>query len=822
MDLSVFFEFINAYCSELFTGSLVLIVVFGYLGAPFFLWLLPLIILGGVLGLGQTGLLILIGVLLVFAIKPIRQILISSAVMKFMKSILPKISDTERTALEAGVVWVEKDLFSGKPDLKKLRKEPYPALTPEEQAFMDGPVEELCKMVDDFDVWQKRELTKETWDFIKREKFLGMIIPKDHGGLGFSALAHSAVIQKLSSRSVPLAVTVMVPNSLGPAELLHRYGTDEQKHRLLPKLATGDEIPCFGLTEPQAGSDAGSITSEGIVFKGADGKLKVRLTWNKRWITLAAISTTIGLAFKLRDPEGLLGGEDDLGITCALVPASLKGVVIGHRHDPLGVPFYNCPTQGTDVEIDIEDHIVGGASGIGRGWSMLMDCLGAGRGISLPSQAAGGLKLIYRVASAHSVVRKQFGLSIGKFEGVEEPMARIGGMNYVLDAAREFTCGAIDRGIAPPVVTAISKYQTTEAYRRSINDGMDIIGGAGITRGPRNTLAHGYIAAPISITVEGANILTRTLMIFGQGALRAHPYAYLEVKAAESNDVKAFDTAFWGHIGHVVRNTFRSLLLSMTRGYLAVGFSGGKLNRYYRRLAWTSASFAIMADIAMGTLGGSLKLKEKITGRYADILSWMYLSYAVMRKFEHEGSRKEDWPFVKWALEYSFQQIQLAFDGIFSNIKVPGATWLFKKVIGSWSKINSLGVGPSDDLGQEVAKLMLIPGEQRDRLTDGIFLGASEKEDGVAKLDWAMKLVFDAANIERKIKKAIKKKELPKKRVSTLIDEAVSKGIISASEKETLSLAVSATWDAIQVDDFDDTEYKAYTSNAHTTGHVKR
>lgn len=819
MDLNMLLEFFNQYSSVITCVSVFLLLAFGYLGAPFVLWAFTLIALGLACGLAGTPLYILIGVILVFTIKPLRRTLVSNIVMKVMKKVLPPISDTERTALEAGVVWVEKDLFSGKPDLKKLRQEPYPTLTAEEQAFLDGPVEEMCKLTNDWEIWQTREMPPELWSFLKKEKFFGMIIPKEYGGLGFSALAHGAVVEKISSRSIVAGVSVMVPNSLGPAELLNHYGTKEQKDRLLPKLATGEELPCFGLTEPNAGSDAGSVTSEGVVFKGDDGKLKLRLNWNKRWITLAAVATTIGLAFRVRDPENLLGtGDDeDKGITCALIPSATPGVVKGNRHNPLGVPFYNCPTQGNDVVVDLEEAVVGGASGVGRGWSMLMDCLGAGRGISLPSQSTGGMKMAFRVTSAHATVRKQFGLSIGKFEGVEEPLAQIGGYTYILEACRNFTCGAIDRGISPPVVTAIAKLQTTEAFRTAINGAMDIVGGAAISEGPRNTLAHAYKSTPIGITVEGANILTRTLMIFGQGALRAHPYAYQEVKTAEAGDLKGFDNAFWGHIGHIVRNIFRSVFLSLTRGFLSVGFGGGPLNSHYRKLSWASASFAIMADITMGSLGGSLKFKEKITGRYADILSWMYLNYAVMRRFEAEGSRKEDLPFVYYALEFGNKEMQKGFEGIFSNLKVPGLTWFFKGVVGRWARLNSMGFGPSDDLGHEVCVKMMTLSEQRERLTKGIYI-PPEEEDGLGKLEWAFRLTKQASAVETKIKKAVKAKTLPKKRVAKLVDLAVEKGVITAEEKDLIAKSLAARWDAIQVDDFDDAEYKKFSPKAYTTG----
>ncbi|MCJ8277312.1 MAG: acyl-CoA dehydrogenase, partial [Bdellovibrionales bacterium] len=519
---------------------------------------------------------------------PMRKMISSLVLGAFKKfGLIPKISDTERTALEAGVVWIESDLFSGKPNLKKILKEPYPELTEKEKKVVDEKVDKLCSLVDDWKLWETREFTPEALDYIKKEKFFGMIIPEEHGGLGFSALAHSEVIAKLSTRSIGLGVFIMVPNSLGPAELLYHYGTEDQKKKYLPRLAVGEEIPCFALTEPHAGSDAGSIQSSGEVFKGDDGKLYIKLNWNKRWITLAAISTLLGVAFRLRDPENLLGKGEDVGITCALIPTKTEGVVVGQRHDPLGVPFYNCPTQGKDVVVPLEDVVVGGVDGCGKGWSMLMDCLTAGRGISLPSQSAGAGKFASRVVSALTVNRKQFGLSVGKFEGVEEPLSRIVGMNYVMEACRVFTAGSVDSGIKSPVVTAIAKHYNTEMMRKVVNDSMDVLGGAGISRGPRNVLAHPYIAAPIGITVEGANIMTRTLIIFGQGALRAHPYAYKEVAAVEANDLGAFDNAFWGHIGHIIANFCRTIVLGFTRGYFA-STPGGPAKRAYQKLKWTS------------------------------------------------------------------------------------------------------------------------------------------------------------------------------------------------------------------------------------------
>lgn len=799
--------FLNENLPYYVGGVIFLSLLLGYKGAPLFLW--AILAVTALLGFGApTGLTIAVAaVLAVFVIKPIRTMLVSSVVLKVLNALkfLPKISQTEKVALDAGVVWVEADLFSGKPDLKKVMNEPYPELTKEEKAFMDGPVEKLCGMINDWELWQTREMPENVWKFIKENKFLGMIIPKEYGGLGFTALAHSEVIMKLSTRSVPAGVTVMVPNSLGPAELLIHYGTEEQKKRLLPRLAAGQEIPCFGLTEPQAGSDAGAIQADGVLFRGNDGKLYVRLNWNKRWITLAAISTIIGLAFRLRDPENLLGKGEDVGITCGLIPSNTPGVVIGKRHDPLGAPFYNCPTQGKDVVVSVDECIVGAEAGIGEGWKMLMECLAAGRGISLPGQSTGGAKYFTRVISNHATIRKQFGLSIGKFEGIEEPIARVAGGTYMLEAMRKFTLGALDKGIKPPVITAIAKYQSTEHQRKMVNDAMDILGGAAISCGPRNLVAHAYIATPIGITVEGANIMTRTLIIFGQGALRAHPWAYKEVDAVERNDVKAFDLAFWGHIGHVVQNVFRSFLLSVTRGWLSTP-QGGDLARYYRKLNWTSATFAIMADIAMGSLGGTLKSKEKITGRFADILSHMYMASAVLRRYEAEGRRKEDLPFVHYSMKFLFTGIQQAFDGIFANLNVPLVGFLFKGPIRAWANFNSLGEDISDSLSKKVTSLVLADTEQRDRLTDGIYI-PKDANEALGRQERAYKLAKKAEEAEKKIRKAVKAKILPKKKAGNLVDLAYEKGVINDEEKKVLVESVAAVWDAIQVDDFTQEEY---------------
>jgi acyl-CoA dehydrogenase len=811
VDLLNYFGFMaGEYCGFYVGGAVFVAVLLGYFGAPFALWTAFV----GLLLVGFDAPPAVIVVFLIVAalgnIRPLRRFIISLPILNLMRAmkLVPKISDTERAALDAGVVWVDSELFSGSPNFKKIMSEPYPELTAKEKEIVTTKVDKLCSLVNDWDLWETRVIPQAAWDYIKKEKIFGMIIPEANGGLGLSALAHSEIVSKISTRSIALGVVVMVPNSLGPAELLLHYGTEAQKKKYLPRLASGDEIPCFALTEPGAGSDAGSITSSGVVFKGPDGKLCVRLNWNKRWITLAAISNLLGLAFRMYDPENLLGKGEDLGITCALIPTNLPGVVIGRRHNPLGAPFHNCPTQGHDVVVNIEDAVVGGVGGVGHGWTMLMDCLAAGRGISLPSQSAGGGKFASRMVSAHATNRKQFGLSVGRLEGVEESLARIVGYTYLMESCRKFTAGALDKGIKPPVVTAIAKYYNTEMMRKVMNDSMDILGGAGISLGPRNVLAHAYISAPIAITVEGANIMTRTLIVFGQGALRAHPYAYAEVAAIEKNDSQAFDKIFWKHIGHVVKNLFRSVVLSWTRGVL-VATPGGDLRRYYQKLAWTSATFAILADVAMGTLGGKLKTKGKLTGRYADILGHMYLATAVMRRYEAEG-KKEDLPVAQYALDHAFHEIQIAFEAIFQNLKVPGMTWFFRSVLGSWARFNSISSGVNDRTSHKVAALIQEDTEQRDRLTDGIYM-PTDKNDAVARLDQTFKAVKKSETIEKKVRQAVRAKKIPKIKGDKVYDEALAKNVITQAEYDQVKEAAALRWDAIQVDDFSEDEYVHHT-----------
>ncbi len=735
---------------------------------------------------------------------PLRRVLLSRPLYGLFRKVLPPMSQTEREALEAGTVWWDGELFSGRPDWQKLLAEPAPALTAAEQAFLDGPVEELCLMLDDWKICNElHDLPPDVWQFIKDKGFFGMIIPKEYGGLQFSALAHSQVIMKISSRSVAAAVTVMVPNSLGPAELLLHYGTEQQKDYYLPRLARGEEVPCFALTGPEAGSDAASVPDTGIVSRGMfEGKetLGIRLTWEKRYITLGPVATIIGLAFRLHDPDHLLGDKEDIGITCALVPAKLPGVAIGSRHDPLGIPFQNGPTWGKDVFIPI-DFIIGGAAGAGQGWRMLMETLAAGRGISLPALSTSAGKLTARAIGAYARIRKQFKLPIGRFEGIEEPLARIGGAAYLMEAARVMTCGAIDRGRKPAVISAIVKYHLTERMRRVVNDGMDVQGGGGIILGPRNFLGRSYQSAPIGITVEGANILTRSMIIFGQGAIRCHPYIQQEMRAAADPDrqqgLALFDRALFGHVGFIISNAARTLFQGMTGGLL-VKAPGGRARRYFQKATRMSAAFALIADAALMLLGGNLKRKEKLSGRLADILSNLYLLSAVLKLYEDRRRPQDEWPLVKWACEESLAAIQESFAGLLRNFPNRLVAWLLRLFIFplGWSF-----AGPSDRLGHRVAGILLEPSSARDRLTSGLFLPGSSTEP-LGRLEDALHKVIAAEPVEKKLRDAVRAGKLKEQRDARLLEEGARGGVVTGAEAEIVRRALAARAEVVRVDDF--------------------
>jgi len=750
----------------------------------------------------------ILAVLLIIALlPPVRRLVVTNHVLAVYRRILPDMSSTEKEAIDAGTVWWDADLFSGKPDWDKLLAVPAPKLSAEEQAFLDGPVEELCAMCNDWEITHERQdLPPQVWQFIKDKGFLGMIIPKSYGGLGFSALAHSAVVMKLSTRSSAAAISVMVPNSLGPGELLLHYGTEQQKAHYLPRLAKGLEVPCFALTSPEAGSDAASIPDFGIVCKGTwQGRevLGMRVTWDKRYITLGPIATLLGLAFRLYDPEHLISKKEDLGITCALVPTNTPGVNIGRRHLPLNAVFQNGPNSGKDVFMPL-DWIIGGPDYAGKGWMMLMGCLAAGRAISLPTSSTGGVKALTRFTGAYARVRSQFKTPIGKLEGVEEALGRIAANCYVMDATRVMTAGAVDLGEKPAVLSAIAKYHMTERARRAVNDGMDILGGKGICLGPNNWIGRGYQVTPVAITVEGANILTRTLIIFGQGAIRCHPYVLREMRAAKelqgAEAEREFDAAFSAHVWHVFANGFRSFLHGITSSRLAHTPSNAapETMHYYRFTSRLSAAFAFLADMSMMGMGGALKRKEKISGRLGDVLSMLYLISCTLKRYEDQGRPIEDLPLIRWAVRDMTYTAQEAIDGILSNFPIKWMATMLR-----WT-IFPLGMSfrpPLDARNRDCAQIALTPGAARDRLTAGMYVPKNES-DVTGALEAAFHATLACEPIDEKIRKGVKKGKMAPRPGVELGLIARENNLITEEEltqwrrKEALRKAV------IKVDDF--------------------
>ncbi|MGA9963054.1 MAG: acyl-CoA dehydrogenase [Azonexus sp.] len=743
-------------------------------------------------------------------VRPLRRAVLSRPIFATYRKVLPQMSDTERDALEAGTVWWEGELFRGKPDWQKLHAYPQPKLTAAEQSFMDNEVEEACRLVDDWKVTHELyDLPNEAWRYIKDKGFLGMIIPKKYGGLEFSAYAHSQVVTKLSTRSSALSVSVMVPNSLGPAELLLHYGTDAQKDYYLPRLAKGIEVPAFALTSPWAGSDAASIPDSGVVCKGMyQGKevLGMRVSWDKRYITLAPVCTVFGLAFHLYDPDGLLGDQKHIGITCALVPYDHPGVDTGRRHFPLNAMFMNGPTRGKDVFMPL-DFIIGGPQKAGHGWRMLMECLAAGRSISLPSSNTGMAQMAARSVGGYARVRSQFKMAVGRFEGVEEALTRIGAYTYMMDATRKMTAGAVDLGEKPSVVSAIAKYHVTERARQVVNDGMDVVGGKGICLGPSNFIGRAYQQIPIGITVEGANILTRSLIIFGQGAIRCHPYLLPEMQAAQNKDVRQglvdFDKALWGHVGYTIKNGFRALWLGMTGShFVAVDVDvAPEVRRYYQQMTRFSAAFAFLSDISLLVLGGSVKRREKLSARLGDILAQMYLISCTLKRFEADGRQAADAPLAHWAIWDSMYKAQEAFDGVIANFPNRFIGAFLHRSIFPWGHPY---VVPSDDLGHQVAKLLIQPSESRDRLTAECYLPLTEKEP-VGAIELALIATLEAEAIEAKIRDAEKAGRFannPQANVRDIAVAAVECGVITAAEFEKMKRRNMLRDIVVHVDDF--------------------
>ncbi|MGN6411719.1 MAG: acyl-CoA dehydrogenase [Nitrobacter sp.] len=724
-----------------------------------------------------------------------RRDVISKLIFSWARRVLPSMSDTEREALDAGDVWWDADLFSGNPDWAKLLATSPATLTAEEEAFLNGPVDELCAMLDDWKInWKWRDLPPEVWTFIKQKKFFGMIIPTEYGGLGFSPYAHSEVVRKISSRSLVAAVTVMVPNSLGPGELLMRFGTRDQQAKWLPRLADGQEVPCFGLTSPEAGSDAASMTDTGIICRGTfEGRevTGLRLNWHKRYITLGPVATLLGLAFKAYDPDHLVGSQEDLGITVALIPTNLPGVSIGRRHLPAMQVFQNGPNWGKDVFIPL-DYVIGGKERLGQGWKMLMTALAAGRGISLPSLSAAGAAFAARTTGAYARVREQFGIPIGKFEGIEEPLARIASTAYLIDAARRLTCAALNEGHHPAVISGIMKLHATERLRTVIDDAMDIHGGKAVIDGPQNYLGNLYRGVPVSITVEGANILTRNLIIFGQGAIRAHPYLLQEMNALSDTDkvkgLDTFDKTFWVHIVHSVTTLFRAWGRSWSGGAFAPApEDAGPVTDFYRQLSRYASAFALCADMALLTLGGKLKRKEMLSARFGDILSELYLLSAVLKRWHDEGRQEADLPVVQWCMATGFRTIEQRFADILANLPNRYVAIMLKFMI---QPMGARARGPSDAVVHACAQLVLEPSVARDRLTPG--LSQVDDDNGVARLEKAFLLVTAAEDVFKRMRAA---------RLHDT-DAAIKQGVITQVEAEQYKAAHEAVLRVIEVDDF--------------------
>jgi acyl-CoA dehydrogenase len=764
-------------------------------------------------GVWKGFLWVMVATLWLFNIRPLRKAIISRPFLKAYMRMLPSMSQTEKEALEAGTVWWDGELFTGKPRFEKLLASKAPVLTAEEQAFIDGPCEELCRMYDDWDVTHKRaDMPKHVWDYLKHKGFFAMIIPKKYGGLEFSAYAHSCVLVKLASRAGLLAATTAVPNSLGPAELLNHYGTDEQKNHYLPRLARGDEVPCFALTHPRAGSDAASLPDTGIVCKGMwQGReiVGLKLNFSKRYITLAPIATVVGLAFRMFDPDKLLGDKNDIGITCALIPRDTAGLQIGRRHFPLNVPFQNGPLSGKDVFVPL-DVIIGGPKMAGQGWRMLVEQLSVGRCISLPSNTTGGSKAGVFATGAYARIRRQFNMPVGKFEGVEGVIARMVGNTYTMDAARSVTAGAIDGGEKPSVPSAMLKYHVTEMGRQVANDAMDVHGGKGIQLGPRNYLGRGYQVVPVAITVEGANILTRSLIIFGQGAVRCHPYVLKEMNAARNPDRKQgvddFDNALFGHIGFTISNAVRSFVMALTHARFTHVPEVGETKRYYQHIVRFSSSFAFAVDVAMLTLGGYLKKKENLSARLGDVLSAMYLTSMVLKHHENQGRPVEDLPIVEWACRNQMYKAQEQLHDFLRNFPNRFLASVMRALIFPGGRAYS---APSDRLGRTVADAVLNPTEVRDRLCRFVYR-TLEPGNPLGLLQEALVLAQTAEPIEKRIRvEGVKAGKVTALDVPGQIAQALGQGIISETEAAMLRDYDRKVMDLISVDDFEPHELAA-------------
>ncbi|PSF11814.1 acyl-CoA dehydrogenase [Marinobacter fuscus] len=752
---------------------------------------------------------------------------LSRPLLGWVRGRLPKLSDTEQEALKSGSVDWDGELFSGQPGWEKLLDAAPAHLTSEEQAFLDGPVEELCAMLDDWQITHEHyDLPDNVWAFIREQGFFGLVIPKEDGGLGFSNTAHSEIVMKISTRSVSAAVTVMVPNSLGPGELLMHYGTDDQKQHYLPRLAKGEEIPCFALTSPVAGSDAGAIPDKGIVCKGqwnGEEVLGLKVTWNKRYITLAPVASLIGLAIKVYDPDQLLGENEEVGVTCVLVPRETEGVHAGARHLPMNTVFMNGPTWGNDVFIPMAQ-VIGGQDMLGKGWTMLLECLSIGRSISLPALGTGAGKLACLATGAYAYTREQFGRSISQFEGVQEALEPVAGYTYMMDAARLLTAGMLDRGVRPSVPSAVLKYRNTDLMREVINHAMDVVAGRGVITGPRNFLARAYQAVPIGITVEGANILTRSLMVFGQGAIRCHPFIVDEIEAAGMDDedkaAQKFDGIFYRHLAHTTRNALRALVLGLSKGWLETAPRQGDIQHHYRQLSRFSAAFALMTDVTLLTIGGGLKARQRLSGRMADSLVHLYYATAVIKLWHEEGYPEDQRDLVEWCLQTCLKDLQQAMRDAIINFPVPALRWPLRLLV---FPLGATGLnGPDDKLGARVAASIVEDTPVRERISRGTYIN-TDPNDPLGRVLNAYRLANDTADMRQRLHTAIRSRNedeldaialLMGHQRKELMDWACAEGVVTADECPKLEEALTALYDVIRVDAFDADGLKELAKNA--------
>ena len=764
-----------------------------------------LVLFSATAGIVKLLLILIVAGMALLNLDEFRREQITARLLKVYRTMLPQMSDTEREALEAGSVWWDGELFSGLPDWQRLMGMPPPRMTEEEQAFFDGPTETLCRMLDDWQISHELgDMPQEIWDYIKEQRFFAMIIPKAYGGLEFSPYANAQILKKLSTRNTVAASTIGVPNSLGPAELLLHYGTDEQKQRYLPGLADGSEIPCFALTSPQAGSDAASLIDSGVVCKGEwEGKeiVGIRLNWDKRYITLAPVATVLGLAFKMYDPDGLIGETKEYGITAALIPTSTPGVVHGRRHYPLDVPFMNGPTSGKDVFVPL-DYIIGGPEMAGKGWKMLVELLSVGRAITLPSSGAGGSQAATFATGAYARIRRQFHLPIGMFEGVGEAISRMAGHTYIMNAAVDVTAGAITEGEKPAVPSAILKYHCTELARKVANDGMDVHGGKAVMMGPRNYMGRGYMALPIAITVEGANILTRSLIVFGQGAIRCHPFVLRELHAAQDADEQRglieFDKALFGHIGYAISNAARSFTMALTHAKFSAVPLEGPTRRYFQNINRYSAAFALTSDFAMLTLGGRLKIKERLSARLGDVFSYLYLASCVLKHYENQGRQPQDLPLVEWSVRTLMYEAQEQLHKFLQNFPNRPVAWLLRALIFPRGRTYS---APSDRIGKDIVELMINPTQARDRLCAQTYR-EQQPTNALGMLQAALEQAVLIEPLERRLRDAYKAGELVADYLPHQVEEALDKGLLMPEEGRQLMAYHDAVSELIAVDDF--------------------